>query len=82
MDECAKTFCLSDRIVQHKSEVNPNKSKESATRFLNEVYEKGYYNETFNFVSTIEVNDIIVPFNQFYTDRYLDGTNLNKSRVE
>ena len=79
MDECSKTFCTLDRIVNRQPDLNIKESKESATRFLNEIYDRGLANKNFNFVSSLEVNDALGSFNKFYQERYLYNVKSNKS---
>lgn len=72
-DECRKTFCLLDRLETHPDIFQMKGSKIWAQQILNGIYEKGAQNEYFDFVSTVNLSQVVAPYQSFFENRYFQG---------
>lgn len=70
-----------DRIETHPSDVKIKGSKPWAQEILNGIFEKGNENEKFDFVSTTNLTQVLVPFQNFYQNKYFHGEEINNGKI-
>lgn len=73
LDECPKTFCYLDKLVLP----NDTPKKIPPKIILNEIFERGNFNQNYSFVSYIKINDFLKNYEQkFYQ---MNNEEINKS---